>query len=306
MKVLFMGTPQFAVQCLNSLLNSKHQVVGVVTQPDRAVKRGKVEEGAVKTAAIKAGLKVIQPQKIKNCVDEIKSFGADIGVTAAFGQILNSEVLNAFPLGVINVHASLLPKYRGASPIQSAIMCGETQTGVTIMRTELGLDCGDILCAQTLDIGQNESAGELSERLSELGGRLLVYALDNFNSLTPTPQNDSEATHCRVISKAETVLDFSCDAQIVVNKIRSLSPSPCAKTFIDGEQYKIYSAVVTQEECGSVGEVFCTKDEMKIVCGSGAIAIKTIQAPGKRALGVAEFLRGKKFRQGVICAKQAF
>lgn len=304
MKVLFLGTPEFAVASLKALLKSNHTVVGVVTQPDRALKHGKTEYSAVKEYALSAGLQVYQPIKIRADIQALKDFGADIAVTAAYGQILNSEVLNAFPYGVINVHASLLPKYRGASPIQSAIAAGEAVTGVTIMRTELGIDTGDMLGAVTTEIGESETAGELTQRLGELGATLLVETLDNYDDITPKKQDDAIATHCKMISKSEQFIDFSADCNAIVNKIRALSPSPCAKTVIDGEQYKIYRATVSNTEVsGIVGQVVCTKDKMYIVCGNGAISVDTIQAPSKRAMNIADFLRGKKFREG-LCAKQ--
>ncbi|MCH5155182.1 MAG: methionyl-tRNA formyltransferase [Clostridiales bacterium] len=305
MKILFLGTPDFAVASLNALLNSRHTVVGVVTQPDRALKHGKTEFSPVKTTALNAGLTVFQPAKIRAEAERLKDFGAEIAVTAAYGQILDNAVLNAFKHGVINVHASLLPKYRGASPIQSAIAAGERVTGVTIMRTELGLDTGDILSSVTTEIGVDETAGELSARLAVLGAELLVNTLDNFDDITPIKQDDKLATHCKTISKAEQIIDFSLDCNTVVNKIRALSPEPCAKTFIDGEQYKIYRASVCQAGMeGMVGQAVCTKDKMYVVCGSGAVSIDVIQAQSKRAMPIADFLRGKKFRDGVVCAKQ--
>ncbi|MCH5153739.1 MAG: methionyl-tRNA formyltransferase [Clostridiales bacterium] len=304
MKVLFMGTPEFAAVSLNALLNSQHTVVGVVTQPDRALKHGKTEYSAVKQLALSKDLPIFQPVKIRAEADALKQFGADIAVTAAYGQILDNAVLHAFKHGVINVHASLLPKYRGASPIQSAILSGERVTGVTIMRTELGLDTGDILSTVTTEIGADETAGELTCRLAVLGAELLVKTLDNFDAIKPVKQDDNIATHCKTISKSEQIIDFYADCNSVVNKIRALSPNPCAKTFIDGEQYKIYRATVCSGVIGTIGQVICGKDKMNIVCGDGAISVEVIQAPSKRAMPIADFLRGKKIRDGVVCANQ--
>lgn len=306
MKVLFLGTPEFAVGILSALIQSDHTVVGVVTQPDRAVKHGKTEPCAVKKFALENGLTVFQPIKIRNEIEQIRSFGADIAVTAAYGQILNAAVLDAFPKGVINVHASLLPKYRGASPIQSAIANGERVTGVTIMRTELGIDTGDILSIKELQIADNETAGSLTHRLSVLGAELLVKTLDNFDSITPVKQDDSKATHCKMIKKEELFIDFECDAQTAVNQIRSLSPSPCARTVIDGDVYKIYNAKVA--DCampvGSVaGEIVVSDKKLVIACAEGGIEVLNIQAPSKRALDIAEFLRGRHFNVGVVCGK---
>lgn len=307
MRVLFFGTPQFAAESLIALLKSNHTVVGVVTQPDRAVKHGKTEIGAVKKVALSYGLPIFQPERIKAEVGRLKEFGADIGVTAAYGQILTAEALNAFKHGIINVHASLLPKYRGASPIQAAIANGEKITGVTIMRTELGIDTGDILACRPTEIGETETAGELTERLSRLGAELLVNTLDELYTILPIKQDDCAATHCKTISKSEQFLDFSQPAERVVNKIRALSPSPCAKTVIGGEVYKIYCAekiadCAMHSECGVV---LCAKDKLVISCGSGAISVTVIQAAGKRAMPIADFLRGKKLDVGVTCAKQS-
>lgn len=305
MKVLFLGTPEFAVDSLKALVASSHEVVGVVTQPDRALKRGKTEVCAVKTAALEAGLSVFQPEKLRQHVDELKAFGADIAVTAAYGQILNADVLNAFPRGVLNVHASILPKYRGASPIQSAIAAGETVTGVTIMRTELGIDTGDIMSVATTEIGERETAGELTVRLAALGARLIVDTLDDLDNITPIKQDDALATHCKMISKDEQYVDFAVDAKTVVNKIRSLSPTPCAKTAINGEVYKIFAAErIDAPTVGRAGEIIESKDRLVIACAVGAISVKVIQAPSKRSMSISEFLNGRHFDVGVICAKQ--
>ena len=228
--------------------------------------------------------------------------GADIAVTAAYGQILTQAVLDAFPLGVVNVHASLLPKYRGASPIQSAIAAGELETGVTIMRTELGLDCGDILAVEKTAIAADETAGELTARLAEIGARLLVKTLDNFKSVVPVKQDDAQATHCKTIKKHEEYLDFSAGAQAVVNRIRALAPSPCAKAVICGETYKIGGATVCDGN-GRVGEIVHCDKSLVIACGAGAVSVARIQAPSKRMLDISEFLRGKKFDVGVICGE---
>ncbi len=302
MKVLFMGTPEFAVPSLERLMSSAHTVVGVVAQPDRALKRGKVEYCAVKTAALRHGLSVFQPNRIRDDVARLKEFGADIGVTAAYGQLLTQEVLDAFPKGVINVHASLLPKYRGASPIYSAILGGEKVTGVTIMRTELGLDTGDMLASVSTEIGETETASELTSRLAVLGAELLEKTLDGYDGIEAVKQDDGKATKCRTIKKAEEYIDFTRDAKAVVDQIRALADTPCAKTVIGGETYKIYSAAAT-DGSGEAGVITESGVRLVIACGSGAVEILSIQAPGKRRLGIAEFLRGRKFEIGAACGK---
>lgn len=303
MRVLFLGTPKFAETVLDRLLKSEHTVVGVVTQPDRAVKRGKVECCPVKTLALAHGLTVIQPQKIRNDVRTLVDFGAEVAVTAAYGQILTQAVLDAFPHGVLNVHASLLPKYRGASPIQTAIADGERITGVTIMRTELGIDTGDILSAAQTEIGDNENCGELTARLAEIGGALLVETLDDLPEIVPIKQNESEATHCSMIKKQEEYLSFRGAARDTVNKIRALAPTPCAKFVLDGETYKIGGATVSESDkvCGSRGEIIRADKRLIIACDSGAIEVTHIQAPSKRMLGAEEFLRGRKLAVGANC-----
>ncbi len=305
MKVLFMGTPEFAAASLSALLLSRHEVVGVVTQPDRSLKHGKTEICAVKKLAEKAGLKIFQPVRIRAEADKLKDFGADIAVTAAYGQILNADVLNAFKYGVINVHASMLPKYRGASPIQSAIAAGDRKTGVTIMKTALGVDTGDILAVAVADISDDDTAGTLTKKLSELGAELLIETLDDWDNKIPVKQDDTQATHCRMISKADQYIDFSEDSDTVVNNIRALSPSPCAKTVINGEIYKIYKAEALHISGNrhKAGEILRSDGEFIIACGNGAISVKTIQAPSKRAMDISDFLRGKKLNVGVICEK---
>lgn len=302
MKVLFMGTPEFAARSLEALLKSSHTVVGVITQPDRALKRGKTEISAVKKLALEVGLTVLQPPRLRDEADKVRAFGADIGVTAAYGQILTADILDAFPCGVVNVHASLLPRYRGASPIQSAIAAGERETGVTIMRTELGLDTGDILSVAATPIAAGETAGELTERLADMGAELLVKTLDRYADIAPRKQDEALATHCKTIKKQEQYIDFDLDAATVVNRIHSLSPVPCAKTSINGETYKIYRAAVC-DASGVPGEIVCSDGKLVIACAVGGIEVLMLQAPSKRALGIAEFLRGNRFRKGVICAK---
>lgn len=299
MNVLFLGTPAFAVQSLNALANSSHKVVGVITQPDRAVKRGKTESSPVKYAAVRLGLPVFQPDRIRDETDCLKSYGADIAVTAAYGQILTQGVLDCFPKGVINVHASLLPKYRGASPIYSAILNGEKITGVTIMKTELGLDTGDILSAEEVEIGRDETATELTERLAVVGAKLLIDTLDRFDDIKPIKQDDAFATKCKTIRKDETYIDFGKSAEQVVNQVRALCESPCARAVLDGQVYKIYKVVRTDADYAGVpGQVVECGNRLVVACGDGAVEIKSIQAPGKNRLDIADFLRGRKFAVG--------
>lgn len=304
MKILFMGTPNFAAVVLSALAKSEHEIVGVVTQPDTALKHGKTEPSAVKRVAAQFGIKVFQPNKIRDEIDALKQFGADIAVTAAYGQILTQSVLDVFDRGVINVHASLLPLYRGASPISSVIADGGEKTGVTIMQTECGIDTGDILSFVETPIGKDETAGELTARLADLGAALLIDTLSKFDSITPVKQDNEKATHCRMIKKSAHYIDFDRDCREVVDQIRALSPLPCAKTVINGETYKIYRAKAAENAgSGKAGEIVECGDRLIISCATGAIEILTIQAPSKRALEISEFLRGRKLPIGAVCAK---
>ncbi len=306
MKVLFMGTPEFSVPTLKSLMASGHKVVGVVTQPDRAVKRGRTEPSAVKKVALESGLTVVQPERIRSEVELIKNFGADIAVTAAYGQILTEEIISAFKYGIVNVHASLLPKYRGASPIYSALLNGDKISGVTIMKTERGVDTGDILSAREVDISAFASATEATAALADVGAALLVETLDNYSMITPIKQDESLATRCRMITKSEQFIDFSQPAERVVNQVRALANEPCAKTVIDGEVIKVYSASVARNNFKSgarCGEVLCSVGKLIVACGDGAAELTVIQAPGKRALRAADFLNGKKITVGVVCGQ---
>lgn len=300
MKIVFFGTPEFAALSLERLLRSSHTVVAVVTQPDTALKHGKTELSAVGKVAEKYGLTTFKPEKIRTESEYLRSFGADIGVTAAYGQILNADVIDSFPYGIINVHASLLPKYRGASPIYSAILNGERETGVTIIKTELGLDTGDILSCAKTEINDGENATELTKRLAEIGAELLVDTLDNFADIKPVKQDNSAATVCKTIKKQQQYIDFSRDARSVVNMIRALADTPCAKTVINGEVYKVYAATVGVGS-GKIGEIIHSEKKLTVACGDGAVDITEIQAPGKKRLPIADFLRGRKLPLGAIC-----
>ena len=241
MRIVFFGTPDFALPALNAACESG-EVVAVVTQPDRERDRRRVSFSPVKQAAAERGIKVLQYEKVsREGVEELSALGADIFVTCAFGQILSRRILDLPPLGTINVHASLLPKYRGSAPIQWAIANGEKQTGVTIMRTVLKVDAGDILMQQATEIGDEETAGELFERLAVMGGELLKKAIAVIKSgkAVYTPQNEEEATHCPMISKSDGKLDFSLSAKELERRVRAFTPWPSAFTTCGGKVLRI-------------------------------------------------------------------
>lgn len=266
MKIAFLGTPEFAVPSLKMLINEGHELI-VITQPDRPKNRGhSFAMPPVKLLARDNGIPVYQFERIKDKegVDCLKAFKPDLMVTAAFGQMLSQEILDIPKYGCINVHGSLLPKYRGAAPIQWAIINGETVTGVTTMMTNIGMDTGDILLSEETSIGEDETYGELYSRLSLIGAQVLkrtVAALSD-GSLTRIPQDESKASRCRMIKKEDALVDFSKSAREIKNLIRGLNPSPAAYTMIDGQRLKLYKAEVC--EAGKTNEKSISNEDDKL------------------------------------------
>ena len=301
MKVIFLGTPDFAVLALRAIKNSKHEIVGVVTQPDKPVgRKAIITPSAVKVEALNLGLGVFSYEKIRvQGVEDIKSLNADIMVTCAFGQILSQEILDITKHGVINIHASLLPKYRGSSPIQHSIINGDKKTGVTIMQTELGVDTGDILMQESIDILENETAGELFDRLSILGAEMIVQALDDIENgkIVKVKQDESLATHVKMLSKLDGLIDFNKPASVINNLIRGLNPWPVAYTTFEGKTLKIYKAEVV-DFTGSVGEVIKSDKELIVACGEKAIKLLEVQLEGSKRMPIQAFLLGHKIEIG--------
>ena len=305
MRVVFLGTPDFSVNTLKAIINSKHEVVAVVTQPDKPVGRSsKLVFSPVKQVAVEHNLKVLQYNKIRlEGVEDLKALNADIMVTCAFGQILSQEIIDIAPKGIINVHASLLPKYRGAAPIQWSIINGDSETGVTIMQTEAGIDTGDIICVEKTPISETETAGELFDRLSMLGAKLLVEALDLIESgnATFTKQNDDLATHVKMLKKEDGIIDFSKSAREIYNFVRGMNPWPCAYTFLDEKPLKVHSSdIVEIEAFAQPGEVICadSKRGLIIATGNGFIRLKDIQAEGGKKMADTAYLLGHKIEIG--------
>ncbi|MBR2971191.1 MAG: methionyl-tRNA formyltransferase [Clostridia bacterium] len=304
MRVVFMGTPDFATTVLQRLI-SDYEVVAVISQPDRAKNRkGEFVYTPTKACAVANGIPVFQYERIRNHVEELRTFDADIFVTAAYGQILSQEIINIPRFGIVNVHASLLPKYRGSSPIQSAILNGDKVTGVTIMQTELGMDSGDILNAQQVEIG-NMNTLELTAKLAEVGAELLIKTLELIESgkVLPKKQDESLVSGCKKLSKEAAQIDWSKSASEVCAVIRAFNPNPIAYTSLNGERIKIYEAV----ECAGEGEfgtvIKADKGGLVVACGVNAIKINQIQAPGKRVMTAAEFLNGNKLTIGEYFGK---
>lgn len=302
-----MGTPDFAVPCLKALVNSEHQVVGVFTQPDKPKGRGyELASPPVKVCATENNLEVFQPKSMRDgtALEIINSLNADLIVVVAFGKILPKEILESVKYGCINIHASLLPKLRGAAPIQWSILNGDTVTGVTAQQMDIGIDTGDILMTKEFVIPENMNAGELFDTLSDMGAEVLMETIEAVKNgtLNPVKQDDSQSTYASMLSKELCPVDFTKSAQTVHNQIRGLYPWPVATTKIDGKTYKIHkSQKLTEKFSGNAGEVVDNNNRLVCMCGDGnCIEILEIQAEGKRKMDAASFLRGKKIEIGTV------
>lgn len=307
MKIVYMGTPDFAVAPLQALVDAGHEIVLVVTQPDREKGRGReVVYSPVKECAIKNNIPVFQPVKIKEAeaVAELKNYAADIFVVAAFGQILSKEVLDMPKFGCINVHASLLPKYRGASPIQSVIMDGCEKTGVTIMQMDVGLDTGDIISTAEVAIDKKETADSLFDKLTEVGAKLLIDTLPviEAGSVNKIKQEDSESNYAKMISKSLGNIDFSQDAEVIERLIRALNSWPSAYTKLNGKTLKIWDVDVLSDNKGNAaGKIFdVDKKGFSISCSKGAIRVLQLQLEGKKRMDAESFLRGFRMEDGMV------
>ena len=303
MKIVYMGTPDFAVEPLKKLIEIDGvEILAVVTNLDKPVGRKQIlTPPPVKSLAIEKGLKVLQYKKIREeGVGDLLSLSPDLIVTCAFGQILSQEILDIPKFGVINIHASLLPKYRGASPIHFAILNGEEETGITIMKTDIGIDTGDIIYQQSTNIKENETTGELFDRLSYIGAECIEKVIKDMISskeLKLIPQDEDKATLTKMIRKEQAKIDFNKDAIEVVNQIRAFNPSPVAYTILKGEKLKIYSA----EACdisGNIGEVIANDKRIVVGCKKGSISLKILQKAGGKAMDIKSFLAGNKIEIG--------
>ena len=304
MRVVFMGTPQFAVPSLEALLDAGYDVVGAFTQPDRPVGRGhKLAACPVKEAALRRGVPVYQFERLRSeeGIACLRGLAPDLVVTAAFGQILSQALLDVPRLGTVNVHASLLPAYRGAAPINWCIINGETKTGVTTMLTDAGVDTGPMLLSRETDIGPEETAGELSCRLSLLGAQLLVETLRGYldGSVRPVPQDESRASRQPMLKKEMGDIDWTLPAEQIVNRVRGLDPWPCAYTACEGGTLKVFRARPAQG-AGEPGAVLVAsaKEGLIVACGAGALEVLEMQAPGGRRMSARAYLAGKRIPVG--------
>jgi len=308
-KTLFMGTPDFAVPCLE-MLNSRDDIdiVGVVYHPDRQKGRGyKMLPPPVKEFALDAGLKVFQPESVKN--EEfhalLKELNPELIIVIAYGRILPGFVLDFPKYGCINVHASLLPKYRGAAPIQWCVINGEKKTGVTTMMMDEGLDTGDMLVVKETDILPDDTSGSMFEKLSSLGVEALSETINRINSgtLERVPQNHNEMTYAPVISKEMSYIDFNMKADEICNLIRGLNPSPGAKSYLEGKILKIIMAEVADNNSLNPGQISVKNDMLIVGCGENtSIRLLIVQPEGKKAMATCDFLKGYKFdKEAYLC-----
>lgn len=307
MKILYMGTPDFAATILLKLIETNHEIIGVVTQPDKQKGRGKVMSfPPVKELAIEHKLNVYQPVKVREpeFIDLVRDMAPDAIVVAAFGQLLPKELLDIPKYGCINVHGSLLPKYRGAAPIQYSIIDGEEETGITIMHMDVGLDTGDMILQARTPIDKDETGGSLHDKLAILGGDLLVEALEKISDGTAPriPQEDAKATYVKILNKNMGIIDFNKPAIEIERLIRGLNPWPSAFTYLGKKTLKLWKASVEAVNIdGKPGEVIeVRKDALLVLTGKDALLIHELQLEGKKRLLAEEFLRGNSIALGTI------
>ncbi|QEP42851.1 methionyl-tRNA formyltransferase [Ectothiorhodospiraceae bacterium BW-2] len=300
-RTIFAGTPEFAAEALKQLLQSEHTVVAVYTQPDRAAGRGrKLTPSAVKRVALEHQLPLCQPDKLKDepqLWQQLRQWQADVMVVAAYGLILPPEVLSIPPLGCLNIHASLLPRWRGAAPIQRAILAGDQQTGITIMQMDSGLDTGAMLYRLELTIEPNESAAQLQDRLAVSGGEALLTTLQQLQrgELTAEPQSESGACYAKKLHKSEAVIDWSRSSDQIARQIAAFNPWPVAQTTLQGEVVRIWQAqAINQPAPPLTGEVIrADRHGIEVACGQGSLRIIQLQLPGKRPMQASDFLTSR-------------
>ena len=305
-RLIFMGTPEFALPTLNALIHHGHNVLAVVTQPDRPKGRGKkLAPSPVKELALKHGIEVLQPEKASDAhfCDQVRGKGPDLIIVVAFGQILRKQLLGIPKWGVINIHGSLLPAYRGAAPIQGAVMNNEPKTGLTVMRMDEGLDTGPILFQEEVRLSPDETAGQLHDRLAYIAGDLMVKSLKHMaeNPIEERPQDHARATYAPKIEKDMSLIDWRQSASKVSALIRALDPRPGAFTTFQGQEIKLFASRVMNETLHDVvpGRVVGYAEECLVIeTGQGVVGIREMQYPGKKRLSADDFLRGFSLPDG--------
>lgn len=311
MKIVYMGTPDFAVAPLEAIIRAGHEVTAVVTQPDKQKGRGKeVQMTPVKECAIKHGIPVLQPVKIKEpeAVEELRKYPADIFVITAFGQFLTEEILTMPKFGCINIHASLLPAYRGAAPIQWVIINGEEKTGVTIQQMDKGIDTGDMLFKKEIAIDKKETGASLHDKLMAAGAELIVVALSSIEKgeVKPEKQDDALSCYAKKLEKSMGLIDWTKEAKELERLVRGLNSWPSAYTFFKGKSLKIWEAdVIDEGPEGLPGTVrHVEKDYIDVVTGKGLLRIYSLQLEGKKRMAVRDFLLGYEVKPGVLLGEE--
>lgn len=298
LRLIFAGTPDFAAEALHALIQSPHEIVAVYTQPDRPAGRGrKLTSSPVKELALHHQLTVYQPVSLKTpeATGQLRALGADVMVVAAYGLLLPPEVLAMPRYGCLNIHASLLPRWRGAAPIQRAILAGDPETGITIMQMDKGLDTGAMLLKLTCPISREDTAASLHDRLATLGGEAIITALDQLPILTATPQDDREATYAAKLSKQEAIIDWRRSAEELDRLIRAFNPWPVAQTSVNGQTLRIWAAQPLADKANAPPGTVIGRDKqgIDIACGEGVLRLTRLQPAGSKPMDVTAFLNGR-------------
>lgn len=310
MKIVFMGTPDFSVGALDALVEAGHEIIAVVTQPDKPKGRsGQMQFPPVKECALRHGLTVLQPVKIKTpeWVDKLRELKADVFVVVAFGQILSKEILDMPKYGCVNIHASLLPKYRGAAPINWAIINGEKETGVTIMQMNEGVDTGDMLSHVVVPIAPKETAESLFDKLAKAGAKLIVETLPKLEAgeIIPVPQDESQSSHVKMMNKSLGKIDWNQDAVVIERLVRGLNSWPSAYTYYQGKSVKLWDCDVVEAAAKAVpGTIIAVaKDSFDVATGNGALRVLELQLEGKKRMDTKSFLLGNQWKTGMQLGK---
>ena len=313
MKIVFMGTPDFSLKPLKSLVKAGHDVSLVLTREDKKRNRGELSPTPVKELAHKLNIPVLTPSKMKDeaLIERLKSENADFFVVVAYGKILPKEILDIPRLGCINIHASLLPEYRGAAPIQWSIIDGKKKTGISTMLMDEGLDTGDILKQYELPIADDETGGSLFDKLAILGGEAIVDTIANFDSINPTPQGNATTEYAKMISKQMGEIDFNKSATEIERLIRGMNPWPSAYTKYEGKVLKIWEVKVSENisELPNInlsenyGKIYSFNKDIFIICNNSVLKVLSLQLEGKKRMSAKDFLLGREIKQGYVLGK---
>lgn len=313
MKIVFMGTPDFSLKPLKSLVEAGHDVSLVLTREDKKRNRGELSPTPVKELAQELNIPVLTPSKMKDeaLIERLKSENADFFVVVAYGKILPKEILDIPRLGCINIHASLLPEYRGAAPIQWSIIDGKKKTGITTMLMDEGLDTGDILKQYELPIADDETGGSLFDKLAILGGEAIADTIANFKSITPTPQGEATTEYAKMISKQMGEIDFNKSATEIERLIRGMNPWPSAYTKYEGKVLKIWEAKVSENISElpntnlseNYGKIYSINKDIFIICNNSVLKVLSLQLEGKKRMSAKDFLLGREIKQGYVLGK---